>query len=50
MPAIARVSHSKGVKEIGNESFVSFECGCEGDRSAILPQAFQLLRDQWEQA
>lgn len=40
----------RALKEIGYESFVSFECGCEGDRKVVLPTAFELLRKQWEQA
>lgn len=40
----------RGLKEIGYQGFVSFECGCEGDRSIVLPKAFELLRRQWEEA
>jgi len=40
----------RALKEIGYEGFVSFECGCEGDRATVLPAAFELLRNQWEQA
>ncbi|MCI5451769.1 sugar phosphate isomerase/epimerase [bacterium] len=40
----------RALKEIGYEGFVSFECGCEGDRKVVLPAAFEMLRTQWEQA
>lgn len=40
----------RALKEIGYEGFVSFECGCEGDRKVVLPAAFEMLRAQWEQA
>ena len=40
----------RGLKMIGYDKFVSFECGCQGDRDVLLPAALQLLREQWEQA
>ena len=40
----------KGLKMIGYDKYVSFECGCKGERSVILPAAVQLLRDQWKLA
>ena len=40
----------RALKEIGYEGFVSFECGCEGDRKTVLTNAVQLLRQQWEEA
>lgn len=40
----------RALKEMDYQGFVSFECGCEGDRATVLPQAFELLRSQWEQA
>ncbi len=40
----------KGLKAIGYQDFVSFECGCSGDRSVVIPNAVRLLREQWDQA
>lgn len=40
----------RALKELGYEGFVSFECGCEGDRKEVLANAVQLLRQQWEEA
>lgn len=40
----------KGLKMIGYNKYVSFECGCQGDRAVVVPQAVQLLKQQWEQA
>ncbi|MDH6358146.1 sugar phosphate isomerase/epimerase family protein [Parabacteroides sp. PF5-9] len=40
----------KGLKMIGYDKYVSFECGCQGDRATVVPAALALLREQWEQA
>jgi sugar phosphate isomerase/epimerase len=40
----------KGLKLIGYQDFVSFECGCKGDRAQALPVAARLLREQWQSA
>lgn len=40
----------KGLKMIGYNNYVSFECGCQGDRKTVVPAAVKLLREQWEQA
>ena len=40
----------RALKEMGYDKYVSFECGCVGDKNVVLPAAVQLLRDQWEQA
>ena len=40
----------KALKKIGYDKYVSFECGCEGDRVAVIPAALELLRAQWEEA
>ena len=40
----------RALKELGYQGFVSFECGCEGDRAVVLPAAVELLRKQWEEA
>jgi sugar phosphate isomerase/epimerase len=37
----------RGLKLIGYQDFVSFECGCKGDRKKSLTTAAKLLRDQW---
>ncbi len=40
----------KGLKLIGYQDFVSFECGLKGERSKALIAAAKLLREQWESA
>lgn len=40
----------KGLKFIGYQDFISFECGAKGDRSKALSTAAKLIRDQWESA
>ena len=40
----------KGLKLIGYQDFVSFECGCKGERKAAITKAVKLLREQWEEA
>ncbi len=40
----------KGLKIIGYQNFVSFECGCKGDRTQAIPAAARLLREQWQSA
>ncbi len=40
----------RGLKAIGYQDFVSFECGCRGDRAKDLAAAVVLLKEQWEQA
>ncbi|WP_293710424.1 TIM barrel protein [uncultured Parabacteroides sp.] len=40
----------KGLKMLGYDKYVSFECGCQGDRNTVLPAAVELLRKQWEEA
>ncbi len=44
------VNGFKGLKMIGYDKFVSFECGCQGDKNVLLPAAVELLRKQWEEA
>ncbi|MDH6535640.1 sugar phosphate isomerase/epimerase [Parabacteroides sp. 52] len=44
------VNGFKGLKMIGYDKYVSFECGCQGDREIILPAAVELMRKQWEEA
>ncbi|MDD2437151.1 MAG: sugar phosphate isomerase/epimerase [Massilibacteroides sp.] len=40
----------KGLKMLGYDKYISFECGCQGDRNVILPAAVELMRKQWEKA
>ncbi|GBU06832.1 TIM alpha/beta barrel enzyme [Bacteroidales bacterium] len=40
----------KGLKAIGYQEYVSFECGCNGDREILVPAAVKLIREQWAKA
>ena len=40
----------KGLKMLGYDKYVSFECGCQGERAVVVPAALELLRKQWEEA
>ena len=40
----------KALKEIGYNKFVTFECGCEGERKETVTAAVELLRKQWQEA
>ena len=40
----------RALKQMGYDKYVSFECGCRGDRTICVPAALELLRNQWEQA
>ena len=40
----------KGLKQMGYNQYVSFECGCQGDREIVVPAALKLLRQQWSEA
>ena len=44
------VSGFKGLKMLGYDKYVSFECGAQGDRNIVVPAALELLRKQWEEA
>ena len=44
------VNGFKGLKMLGYNKYVSFECGCQGDRPTVVPAAVELLRKQWEEA
>ncbi len=44
------VSGFKGLKMLGYDKYDSFECGCQVDRSIVVPAAHELLRKQWEEA
>lgn len=44
------VNGFKGLKMLGYDKYVSFECGCQGDREVVVPAALELLRKQWDEA
>jgi Sugar phosphate isomerases/epimerases len=44
------VNGFKGLKMLGYDKYVSFECGCQGEREVVVPAALELLRKQWEEA
>ena len=44
------VNGFKGLKMLDYDKYVSFECGCQGDRNILVPAAVELLRKQWEEA
>jgi len=37
----------KALKALNYANYVSFECGCQGDRNLVVPAAVKLMRDQW---
>lgn len=40
----------KGLKMIGYDKYIGFECRCQGDCEVVLPAAVKLLHEQWKQA
>jgi sugar phosphate isomerase/epimerase len=40
----------KGLKMLNYDKYVSYECGCQGDRNIVVPASVKLLREQWEKA
>ena len=40
----------RALKKLNYTNYVSYECGCQGDRSIVLPESVALLRKQWEEA
>ena len=40
----------RGLKYIGYDKFMSFECGVEGDREVEIPKCLDFLRSEWEKA
>ena len=40
----------RALKLMGYDKYVSFECGCNGDKEILVPAAVKLIRDQWELA
>ena len=39
----------RALRQIGYDKYVSFECGCGGDRATLVTAAVNLLRAQWEE-
>lgn len=37
----------KGLKEIGYQGYISYECGIRGNRYTLLPESVNLIREQW---
>lgn len=44
------VNGFRALKQMGYDKYVSFECGCNGDKEILVPAAVELLRSQWELA
>lgn len=40
----------RALKMLDYDKYVSFECGCQGDRNIVVPAAVELLRKQWKEA
>jgi sugar phosphate isomerase/epimerase len=40
----------KALKHLRYDQYVSYECGCQGDKATVLPESVKLLREQWERA
>lgn len=40
----------KALKMLKYDKYVSYECGCQGDRNIVVPQSVKLLREQWKKA
>jgi len=40
----------KALKMLNYNKYVSYECGCQGDRNIVVPESVKLLREQWEKA
>ena len=40
----------RALKLMGYDKYISFECGCGGDRDILVPAAVKLIREQWEKA
>jgi sugar phosphate isomerase/epimerase len=40
----------KGLKAIGYQDYISFECGSVGDPNETIPAAVKLIREQWAAA
>jgi len=40
----------KALKAINYGNYLSFECGCQGDRNQVVQDAVKLIREQWASA
>lgn len=40
----------KALKHLAYDKYVSYECGCQGERSIVIPESVKLLREQWDKA
>jgi sugar phosphate isomerase/epimerase len=40
----------RALKQLGYDKYVSYECGCQGNKEIVLPESVKLLREQWEKA
>ena len=40
----------KALKKLNYTNYVSYECGCQGDRAVVVPESVALLRKHWEEA
>lgn len=40
----------RALKAMNYPNYVSFECGCKGDRAQSVPAALKLIREQWDMA
>jgi sugar phosphate isomerase/epimerase len=38
----------RALKALNYQNYVSFECGCQGDRNIVVPAAVKLMREQWK--
>lgn len=53
MPGQEKYDFSRGfmgLKMIGYNDFMSFECGCRGDKEVEIPKSIQFLKSQWDLA
>jgi hypothetical protein len=45
------VVNRAGLKALGYNKYISFECGCQSeDRAAAITTAVELIKKQWEEA
>lgn len=49
-PEHSFVNGFRGLKYIGYDKFVSFECGCDGEREVEIPKCLEYLRKCWAEA
>jgi sugar phosphate isomerase/epimerase len=39
-----------GLKMLGYDKYISYECGCSGDRPTLIAQSVKMLEEQWAKA